>query len=146
MKFKIYRRKKKMNAIVHFSKKSPYVFNPAYRKNDEMIDISKLSIYNAKMIDNILSHKYLRKYKNLLKLVYLLYNDAFPGDTGYPAVLDESAKLRTTLIDKYNKYLSVQKQKKFLKELDYIESEVKMRYIERRVYESQINGLDNLKR
>lgn len=146
MKFKIYRRKKKLTGIVSYSKKAPYIFNPSYRKNDEIIDISKLSIYNSKMIDNILSQKYVRKYKELLKLVYLLYNDAFPGDVGYPAVLDEIAKLRSKLIDKYNKYLSLSKKKKFLKELDYIESEVKMRYVERRVFESQIMGLDNLKR
>jgi len=146
MKFKIYRRKKKLTGKVHYSKKLPYIFNPAYRKNDEIIDISKLSIYNAKMIDNILSEKYKRKYKRLLKLVYLLYNDAFPGDSGYPAVLDESAKLRSLLIDKYDKYLSLNKRKKFLKELDYIESEVKLRYVERRVFESQIFGMDGIKR
>ena len=35
-------------------------------------------------------------------MVYLLFNDAFPGDTGYPAVLGEVEKLRTLLIDKYN--------------------------------------------
>jgi len=146
MKFKIYRRTKKLSGTIHYSKKAPYVFNPAYRKNDEIIDISKLSIYNGKMIDNILSQKYLRKYKNLLKLVYLLYNDAFPDDSGYPAVLDESAKLRSILIDKYDKYLSLNKKKKFLKELDYIESEVKLRYVERRVFESQIFGMDGIKR
>ena len=134
MKYKIYRRKKKISGKVKYSEKLPYIFNPSYHKNENMIDISKLSIYNDNMINNILVKKYIRKYKSLLKMVYLLFQDAFPGDTGFPAVLGEVDKLRATLIDKYNQYLRVENQKKFLKELDYIESEVKRKFIEETLF------------
>lgn len=139
MKYKIYRRKKRLKGKVKYSKDiKPYVFNPSYHKNKDIIDISKLSLYNDKMINNILIKKYIRRYKNLLKMVYLLFHDAFPGDTGYPAVLGEVDKLRTTLIDKYNKYLAMENQKKFLKELDYIESEVKKKFIQDRLFIDEI--------
>lgn len=139
MKYKIYRRKKKLKGKVKYSKDiTPYVFNPSYHKNKDIIDISKLSLYNDKMINNILIKKYIRKYKNLLKMVYLLFHDAFPGDTGYPAVLGEVDKLRATLMDKYNKYLAMENQKKFLKELDYIESEVKKKFIQDRLFIDEI--------
>lgn len=138
MKYKLYRRKKRLKAKIKYSKNDPYVFNPSYHKNDNIIDISKLSIYNEKMINNILVKKYIRKYKSLLKMVYLLFHDAFPGDTGYPAVLGEVDKLRATLIDKYNKYLALVNQKKFLKELDYIESEVKKKFIEERLFAQEL--------
>lgn len=146
MNYKIYRNKKRFKGEVSYSNQKPYIFNPAYRKSDDIIDINKFVLYNPKMIDNILEAKYIRRYKNLLKMVYLLFNDAFPGDTGFPAVLDESSKLRATLEDKYNKYLSLSKQKKFLKQLDYIDSEVKMKYLEQRIFESQIMEMNGIRR
>jgi hypothetical protein len=137
MKYKIYRRKKRLNGNVKYSKDLPYVFNPSYHKSENIIDISKLSIFNKDMINNIIEQKYIRKYKALLKMVYLLFHDAFPGDSGYPAVLGQVDKLRATLIDKYNKYLALENQKKFLKELDYIEAEVKKKFIEERMLVQQ---------
>ena len=139
MKYKIYRRRKKTTGKVKYSNELPFSFNPSYHKNENIIDISKLSIYNKQMINNILVKKYIRKYKALLKMVYLLFNDEFPGDTGYPAVLGEVEKLRTLLIDKYNKFLEMENQRKFLKELDYIESEVKRKYLEERYMGKQID-------
>ena len=146
MKYKVYRLKKKLNGKVHYSDKDPYIFNPAYRRSDDIIDINKFVLYNSKMIDNILEKKYIRRYKNLLKMVYLLFSDAFPDDSGFPAVLDESSKLRVLLLDKYHKYLSLAKEKKFLKELDYIESEVKLKYLEQKIYENQMLELSGYKR
>ena len=137
MNYKIYRRKKRLKGIVKYSKDEPYTFNPAYRKREDIIDVSKLTICNKDMINNILMQKYIRKYKTLLKMVYLLFNDAFPGDTGYPAVLGEVDKLRAILLDKYHKYLAMEKEKQFLKELDYIETEVKKKYIEEKLYSQQ---------
>ena len=134
MSYKIYRRKKRLKGVVTYSKRPPYVFNPAYRKSDKYIDISKLSIYNSQMINSILVKKYIRKYKNLLKMVYLLFNDAFPGDVGYQAVLGEVDKLKALLNDKYHKYLALEKEKLFLKELDYIEEEVKKKFLEQIIF------------
>ena len=146
MKYKIYRRKKGLKGEVTYSNDKPYVFNPAYRRSDDIIDINKFVLYNSQMIDNVLEKKYIRRYKNLLKMVYLLFNDAFPDDSGFPVVLDESSKLRATLIDKYNKYLSLQKQKKFLKQLDYIDSEVKLKYLEQKIFENQIMEIKGMNR
>lgn len=146
MKYKLYKRKKRLNGNVTYSKQKPYIFNPAYRRNKNIIDINKLVIYNSKMIDNILQKKYIRRYKNLLKMVYLLFNDAFPGETGYPAVLDETSKLRSIILDKYYQYLSLAKSKQFLKELDYIEKEVQMKFIEHRIFESQVMQFNGVNR
>ena len=138
MNYKIYRRKKRLKGKVKYSKDLPYVFNPSYHKNKDIIDIDKLSIYNKEMINNILIKKYIRKYKNLLKMVYLLFHDAFPGDTGYPAVLGEIDKLRGILLDKYHKYLAMENEKHFLKQLDYIESETKKKFLEDRIFSQQL--------
>ena len=145
MNYKIYRRKKKIIGKVKYSQNLPYVFNPSYHKNDSIIDINKLSIYNQRMINNILVKKYIRKYKNLLKMVYLLFHDAFPGDTGYPAVLGEVDRLRATLIDKYEMFLAREKEEKFLKELAYIEKEVQKKFISEKIFMNEFvetNGLN----
>ena len=145
MKYKIYRRKKRLKGKVKYSKDLPYVFNPAYHKNDNIIDISKLSIYNKQMINNIIVKKYIRKYKNLLKMVYLLFHDAFPGDSGFPAFLNETDRLRSIILDKYHKFLAAKNEKKFLKELDYIEKEVQKKFIEERLFVNdllQTNGMN----
>ena len=54
MKYKIYRRKKGLKGEVTYSKDKPYIFNPAYRRSDDIIDINKFVLYNPKMIDNVL--------------------------------------------------------------------------------------------
>ena len=146
MAYKIYRRKKKLTAKVKYSKNLPYVFNPSYHRSKDIIDISKLSIYNEKMIDNILVQKYIRRYKTLLKMVYLLFHDAFPGDTGYPAVLGEIDKLRAIILDKYHMFLAAENEKKFLKELDYIEKEVQKKFIQERFFESEILQMSGINR
>ena len=143
MKYKIYRRKKRLKAKVSYAKKVPYAFNPAYRKNDKMIDVDKLCVYNDQMINNILIKKYTRRYKNLLKMVYLLFNDAFPGDVGFQAVLGEIDKLRALINDKYHKYLILEKEKLFLKELDYIESEVQKKFLEQLIFNEDLSLANN---
>ena len=130
MKYKIYRRKKKLKGKVTYQKRDPYVFNPSYHKREDVIDVSKLSIYNKDMTNNILSAKYIRRYKNILKMIYLLFRDEFPSDDGYPVVLGEIEKLRCLILDKYHKYLSQENEKLFLDELSYIENEVRNRLLE----------------
>ena len=146
MNYKLYRRKKKLKGKVKYSDKVPYEFNPSYHKSDEIIDISKLSLYNSWMTDNILSKKYVRRYKKLLKMVYLLFNDEIPSDSGTPAVLGEVDKIRATLNDKYMKYLSMEKVKLYLKELDYIENELKTRYLEKIIFKSPMLDERNFRR
>jgi len=145
-KYKLYRRKKTLKGVVSYRKQPPYVFNPAYRRAKGIIDVSKLSVYNSKMIDNILERKYIRRYKNLLKLLYLLFNDQFPGESGFPIVLDESDRLRAILLNKYHKYLSAHKEAKFLKELDYIDSEVKMKYLEYKMFSNDYMSYNDYRR
>ena len=145
-KYKLYRRKKSLKGVVHYRKQPPYIFNPAYRRSPDIIDVSKLSLFNGKMIDNVLERKYIRRYKNLLKLVYLLFNDQFPGETGFPIVLDESDHLRSILLNKYQKYLSTHKSKKFLKELDYIDSEVKMKFLEYKMFQNDFYQYNDYRR
>ena len=78
-------------------------------------------------------------------MVYLLFHDAFPGDTGYPAVLGELDKLRATLIDKYEMFLAREKEEKFLKELAYIEKEIQKKFISEKIFMNnfvQTNGIN----
>ena len=143
MKYKIYRRKKRLKGKVTYSKKEPYVFNPAYRKSDNIIDIDKLSLYNEDLTNNILVKKYIRRYRHLLKMVYLLFNNEIPVGDGTPAVLSEIDKLRALISDKYHKYISLEKERLFLKELDYIERELRQNYLERVIFEKQILSNQN---
>lgn len=133
MIYKLYRRKKRMKATIYHTSANFYSFNPAFRKNDKIIDINKLTIYNSKMINNVLSKKYIRRYKNLLKLVYLLFNDVFPDDSGYSSVLNESDKLKGILTDKYRKFLEIEEYEKYMKELSLIDNEVQKKFIESKV-------------
>lgn len=136
MSYKIYRRKKRLKAVVHYKKNGPYVFNPSFRKNSEMIDVNKLSIYNLKFINNILIKKYDRKYRNLLKLVYILFNDSSSDSSACVAVLGEVDRLKGIITSKYHNYLEIEKEKQFLKELQLIENEVKKKFIEFKLYSS----------
>lgn len=146
MDYKVCRNKKSLKGKVHYTKTKPYVFNPAYRKNDKIIDINKLSLYNSYMINNVLQRKYIRKYKNLLKMVYLYFNDPLPDSDSCPKILDECERLKSILLDKYHKYLSLEKEKKYIKELCYIESEVKQKYLEFKLFEQQIMEYSGFRR
>ena len=70
MIYKLYRRKKRLKGKVKYSKNLPYTFNPAFRRHDDIVDVSKLTIYNQKLITNILDKKLLNQKlkENMLRI------------------------------------------------------------------------------
>ena len=74
MKYKIYRRKKKTTGKVKYSNELPFSFNPSYHKNENIIDISKLSIDEISKKDFFLKQKLQnsieKEYIELKELAY----------------------------------------------------------------------------
>ena len=105
MKYKIYRRKKRLKVQVKYAKKPPYMFNPGYRKNKNIVDVDQIRVYNPYMINNLLLKRFVRKYKEILKMSYIIFNDENPSDSSFSVVLGEIDRLRSKLLNKYIKYL-----------------------------------------
>lgn len=95
-----------------------------YKFNSKSNNISSITIINKKLIDKVLNIK----ITNMIKKAIMLVNEAFNSDddeTGTMIALDEILMVKNAIKNKYNKYLSKEKQSLYLKKLDLIEEEMK---------------------
>ncbi len=98
----------------------------------ENIEVKKITLYDNDMINFYLTQKYLNKYKRLLKLVavYFENDDVTEGDTHL--VLTELTKLEALLLlGEYKEYISEAKLSEMLKELYNLGRKIKSKPIRR---------------
>lgn len=109
-------------------------FKPKWEK------VKSINVIDDKLMSEIASGKVNVMFKRLLMIV----NNAFDDDSnpeGTAIALDEIAFLKSQLLNKYNRYLSKQKQELFMKKLLLLEEEMQMKMI---MYQtSYINSYSN---
>ena len=90
-------------------------------------DINSINLLNNKMIDKVLTNK----INNMFTRVLMIVNDAFNSDDnpeGTSIALDEIALIRGQIRNKYAKYLKKEKELLYLKKLDLLEEEMRMKF------------------
>ena len=90
-------------------------------------DIDSINVINDKMIDKVLTNKLNSMFTRLLMIV----NDAFNTDDnpeGTTIALDEITMVRNQIRNKYAKFLNKEKEALYLKKLELIEEEMKMKF------------------
>ena len=117
MKYVIKKRNKVLEIIEASYPIKGYKFNP---KNDM---VKSITVSDEKMINKILSAKIDAMFTKLL----MIFNDAFNSDdnpAGSIITLDEIAFVRSTILNKYHKFLKKEKEELYLKKLSLIEEEI----------------------
>ena len=119
----------KDDSVVTFKDVSGYTFRPRVNKND-YIKVKEVTIVDPSMIDKILSQKFDKSFKKIVKLAMIVVNsdDADEGDC--ELVIDQAELLREILLTRYQKFINHEKEQLFLKKLRLIENEMRMKQVE----------------
>lgn len=117
-----------------------YTFTPG-NKTKNHLKVNQITIIKPSMIDAILTTKFDKKYRKLLMIVFniLQSSDEETTNSDIMIVLDEVAKLREIILHKYQKFLSHEKEEKFIKQLRVLENELRAKQINIRM-----NMLNNI--
>lgn len=97
-----------------------YKFTPKSKENTS-ITINEIVVINPKMIDSILTIKFNSMFKKLIAFI----SDNSDNSSNGMYALTEIERLKSILFHKYQKYISVEKQRIFYSKLNMLEQKIK---------------------
>lgn len=128
MGYLINKKHKKMY-IVRLSIKGGYSFKPkSISKN--YIKVNDVRVVNPRMIDRILSLKFDKALRRVIKLATVVINDDDASESDTQLVFGEVELVRQILLNRYQKFLNQEKEKLFLQKLRLIENELRIKQME----------------
>ena len=104
-----------------------YKFNSKRSKN--IIKVSNVTVVDPKMINEILTIKFNRRFKKLLTLVSAVLNDTDATDADTALALDEVQLVKEILLNRYQRFLNQEKEELFLKKLRVLENELRLKQV-----------------
>lgn len=119
------------NSVVSIRELDGYVFKPKPGRGN-YINVNEVKIVDRVMIDKILSIKFNKSFKRLVSLALRVVNDETDSadtDEACRIVLGEVELVREVLLNRYQKFLSYEKEQLFLKKLRLIENELRMKQV-----------------
>ena len=116
----------KSDTIVTLCELEGYKFRPK-KLNDSYVKVSEVTIVDRVMIDKILSMKFEKTFKRLVSLALGVINDEDATDSDVQIVLDEAVLIKQILENRYQKFLSHEKEELFLKKLRVIDNEMRIK-------------------
>ena len=132
---------KKNNFKKVISYKFDESFNMAKRKDKERIGIIKF--YDEKIISGVIKKSIDNRFKKLLELIASLEESDEDPSNGLIFCLDEAAKFKREMINKYDRFLKKTQIEFINKKIELIEKEVKNKLIAYRLMHSPLfNELD----
>ncbi len=105
-----------------------YEFKPLHR-NDNFLRVSRINVLSSTMIDHILSVKFDSLFKKIYCHVISVVGDDDSTDGDVALVLDEIARLKNIVLNKYDRFLSKKKKEFLLKKIQLLENEAKVKEI-----------------
>lgn len=87
-------------------------------------DEKKVTIYDEKLIEEVISNKFNERYKRLLYIIMDINNSEDASDTDSELVRCQITELRNSLLNKYKNHLSKDLLNKYLKMLLILESKI----------------------
>ena len=133
MKSYLLKRTSRQRKIVSFDYDiTGYTFKPNSKAKEEFLNVNKINIINPQLIDAILTIKFNKKYRRLvmIALSVIQENDDETTNGDIMLALNEIARLRAIITDKYQKFLKKEKEEKFIKQLRILENELRSKQIE----------------
>lgn len=118
--------------VMEYDKKG-YDFKPKIMSS--MCEINKITIFNPSMIDIILSKKIDKQFKRVAAITYdILSSDDDESASDAVIALDDVAKLRAIILNKYQKFLDKEKEKMYIKKLRILENQLRSKITFERQY------------
>ena len=111
-------------------------FSMSKKKDDKRIGIIKL--YDDKIISRVIKKNIDNRFKKLLELIAEIEEGDEDPSNGYIFCLDEAAKFKREMINKYNKFLKKTQLEFLNKKMELIEKDLKNKLIAYRLLHSPI--------
>ncbi len=122
-------KEKKTNSIIYLEYDlDGYSFMP--KNNKKYLDVQKIIIINPTLIDKILTIKFNVTFKKLAYMIMLLLESDDTTDGFIDIALDEISKTRGIVLNKYQKFLTKEKELLFLNKLRMLESQLRIKQIQ----------------
>jgi hypothetical protein len=115
--------------VISIKELDGYKFKPK-STNGKYIKVNEVTVVDRVMIDKILSMKFDKSFKQLVALALRVINDDNADDAEAEIVLDEVELVRQILLNRYQKFLSHEKEQLFLKKLRIIENEIRVKQVQ----------------
>lgn len=115
-------------SVVSIRELEGYQFKPRTTK-DSYIKVNQVTIVDRVMIDKILTMKFNKSFKKVVALALQVINDEDSDEGNVAIVLGEVELVREILLNRYQKFLSYEKEQLFLKKLRLIENELRMKMV-----------------
>lgn len=122
------KKKHQDESVVSIKELEGYTFKPRLTK-DSYIKVNAVTIVDKVMIDKILTMKFNKSFKKVVQLALRVINDEDAADGDVSIVLGEVELVREILLNRYQKFLSYEKEQLFLKKLRLIENELRMKQV-----------------
>jgi len=115
----------KTNSIIVFDyEMDGYTFKPKIG-NGDYLSVNKVVVINPTLIDKILTIKFNELFKRILNRAYFVLENDDASSSDVVIILDEVEKLKAIVEHKYQRFLSKEKEKIFLKKISLLEDELK---------------------
>lgn len=126
--------------LVNKNNTDGYIFRSSLINNT--VEIEKITIFNTEIINKILEKKIEKKFKRVAAIVYDIVANNDDDDTAADSAiaLDEVAKLKEIILNKYQLFLKKELQKEYLKKLRLLEKEMKNKLMISSQYEEKIES------
>ena len=125
----VVKRKNRKKEVVSLNyKEIGYEFKPNI-KNEKMVQITELYLYDDKMINVVLMKKIDKSFRRLAAITMSVLNDEDATSADAIIALDEVAKLKSSILKKYNEYIKKEEEELHLKRLKMLENNLKQRLV-----------------
>ena len=103
-----------------------YKFKPK-KKNEALLSVDQIVMINPSATEKVLTMKFNIYYQKILKLLYYILNSDDTDDSDVMLALNEVAKLRALIFNRYQAYLSYEKEMEMLNKLRDLENKLKFK-------------------
>ena len=105
---------------------------------DSLLKIKEVIIVNPEIISNLICHNFNKKYQKIVECFFLNSDlDDDSTSSNLMLALDEVARLRTIIINKYKIFLKKKKEEELLKKLKILENELRVKIIDFKLLKEQ---------
>ncbi|MCM1371316.1 MAG: hypothetical protein NC181_05485 [Clostridium sp.] len=130
----IFKNKTKLNVIFD-NNNTGFNIKPLNKINYPGIKVNSMVIVNPNFIQTVLKRKIKRKLDSFLRLMIKVLEDEDNDSSDVIKALNEIARYKSIIINKYQKYLDEKYMKLLLKKIDFLEEELKQKIIFMNDYE-----------
>jgi len=94
---------------------------------EDMINVNEMILINPSLIEKLISKKCTKSFDKILKMLSIVSDDEDDEDSGYLLILDEIARFKNLLINKYKFYMEEKAYELNIKKLELLEQEIEHR-------------------